>query len=168
MTLPCWYDFMFIRDPSQWLPERARDLSQIPESQWHHKFLSEPCWRIKDKEEQDYISLQKCPGQGAAPRFPWQFADTHGVYTLGFFCKATRFSPQTSSALETVYNKLPNIFLLFHFLMTEDNSSLKHSIRPLKKLFQATQEGFLACWAALTPWSYTQWYLKTRVNMGYN
>lgn len=50
-----------------------------------------------------------------------------------FFCKATRFSPQTSSALETVYKNLPNIFLLFHFLMTEDNRSLKHSIRPFKK-----------------------------------
>lgn len=56
------------------------------------------------------------------------------LYTdCGSFHNATKFSlPQADNVFEVVYNKLCKIVLLFHFLINENNRSLKQSIRPWK------------------------------------
>lgn len=78
-------------------------------------------WKTKRKR---IISLQKYPGQGAAPRLPWWHS--HCLHTgLGFFHTVTKFLSQSNSAFEMVYNELCNIFLLFHLLMIENYWSLK-------------------------------------------
>lgn len=68
------------------------------------------------------LSLHKYPSQGAPPRFPPESTDIHGVYTLPLAFSTSLL--QAEHVFEVVYNKLPKIVPLFHFLMRKD------SIRP--------------------------------------